>query len=276
LDGDGNPPAPAPSAWPEDWRQRLAGEDAALLARMGRFANPNDIVKSWREAEKKISSGQVVDSTPFPATGTPEDQASWREAHGIPATPDKYEINLGEGMVLGEDDKPVVDNFLKAMHESNLPPKYANEALKWYWKYQDTAVQEQYNADAGQSEAGIQQLRDDWGPEYKANMNAIKGMLDSADTSFAEKIFHARGPDGQLLGNNPKIIQWLATTARTLNPAATLIPGDTTTSLLAVGDEITKIEKLMGNKHSEYWKGPGANKMQERYRQLVTARDRMK
>jgi len=31
---------------------------------------------------------------------------------------------------------------------------------------------------------------------------------------------------------------------------------------------------LMGNRSSEYWKGPGADKMQARYRELVSARDR--
>jgi len=44
----------------------------------------------------------------------------------------------------------------------------------------------------------------------------------------------------------------------------------------AIGDEIANIEKLMGNKASDYWRGPKAEKMQERYRQLVAARDKQK
>jgi hypothetical protein len=81
--------------------------------------------------------------------------------------------------------------------------------------------------------------------------------------------------DGRAIANDPDVLRWLATTARELNPGATVVPagGD---QAGAINDEIGKLEKMMGNHGSEYWKGPNAAKNQERYRQLIEARDRRK
>ena len=41
-----------------------------------------------------------------------------------------------------------------------------------------------------------------------------------------------------------------------------------------MSDEIASIEKLMGDRSSDYWRGPKANDIQQRYRDLVEARDK--
>ena len=41
----------------------------------------------------------------------------------------------------------------------------------------------------------------------------------------------------------------------------------------SVQDEIASIEKLMGDRSSDYWRGPKAAEIQQRYRSLIDARD---
>src|SRR5512135_169053 len=55
--------APADKAivpdWPDDWREKLAGNDEKALKRLGRFASPAGIFKSFRELEAKFSRGEL-------------------------------------------------------------------------------------------------------------------------------------------------------------------------------------------------------------------------
>lgn len=52
-------PVIAPADWPEDWRSKVAGEDAKELARLQRMGSPADVWKAYRALEAKISSGQL-------------------------------------------------------------------------------------------------------------------------------------------------------------------------------------------------------------------------
>jgi hypothetical protein len=99
------------------------------------------------------------------------------------------------------------------------------------------------------------------------------GMLELAPSGVKEKIMGARGPDGTPLFADPDSIRWFASMARELNPATTLVPGAGGNVAGAVDDEIGKLEKMMGDRSSDYWKGNNAEKNQERLRQLYAARE---
>jgi len=269
--GDADPDGAGSPSWPEKWREQLAGGDEKLAERLKRFTSPNDVFKAWLNADKRISEG--LKPLPYPVDGTDEEKAAWRQVNEVPEVPEKYDLNLGDGLVLGDEDKPFVDSFLKSMHEANMPQSAVKSALRWYAQYQDEQTQELYNRDAAARDEGVVELRNEWGPEFKANQNAIRGWLDSVAEGLADRLFAARDQNGMLLGNDPNVLRWLASTARTLNPAATLIPGAATTSASGIEDEIKQIESEMrkGEK-GPYWSDP---KRQERYRQLLEARDKM-
>jgi hypothetical protein len=95
-------------AWPDDWRQQIAGDDEKALNQLGRYATPADIwtkaraleqrISSgiWTKAralEQRISSGELQDQSPFPDKGTEDEQAAWRAERNLPDAPDKYEIS---------------------------------------------------------------------------------------------------------------------------------------------------------------------------------------
>src|SRR6185437_360505 len=41
--------------WREDWREKFAGKDEKTLARLKRFASPENVFRSFLELEKKFS-----------------------------------------------------------------------------------------------------------------------------------------------------------------------------------------------------------------------------
>lgn len=269
-------PAPAPAAevkatWPENWRDEMAAGDEKVRKQLDRYASPKDVSTALRALQTKLSSGELKSTLPKDAK--PEDIARWREENGIPAKPEEYK--LPDGLVVGDADKPMVEGFLQRMHAKNAPPELVQEGIAYFYELQEAQAAKIAEADVSHKQEVEDTLRAEWGGEYRGNVNSIKAMLESAPGGIADIILSARSADGRALANQPAFMQWLAGTARELNPVATVVPagGD---QMGAISDEITKIEKLMGNRQSEYWKGPGAEKMQARYRQLIEARDRRK
>lgn len=264
------------TTWPTDWRKQLAGGDEKEAARLERFATPNDVWKMNRSFESRLSSGELKSTKPYPEKGTAEEQNAWRKEQGIPESYDKYDLTFDDGLVVGEEDKPVVEHFLKAFHAAHTPPAVVKQAVRAYYELQD----QQAEARAAKDKEGVAEFEKtmsaEWGKDYGQNKNLIRGLLATGPDGIAEKIFASRLPDGTAFGNSPDVARFLIQLAREINPPTTLTGGDMSPD--AVVDEIASIEKEMGNKQSDYWKGPkdanGETKLQVRYRQLVSARDR--
>lgn len=272
---DPTPADPAPEAkgtWPEDWREKYVeqhGGDPKMLKRLQRYASPQAALDALFAAQNKISSGELRSS--LKADATPEEKAEWREQNGIPASPTEYKIALPSGLVVGERDKPIVDDFLKRAHDANMHPDQVNQALGFYFEQQEIVAQEQAAFDIGTKEACEDLLREEYGSEYKRNMMAVNELLKGAPGDIAEKLLNGRLDDGTPIGNSPEVIRWLVGLAREMNPIGTLVPGSGSNAMQAAETELGNLRKMMGDKSSEYWKGPNAQKNQERYRALVSA-----
>mgnify|MGYP000100175251 CR=1 FL=1 len=50
---------------------------------------------------------------------TDEELAEYRKANNIPEAPDKYDLTFDSGLVIGKEDKPIVDSFLKYAHDNH-------------------------------------------------------------------------------------------------------------------------------------------------------------
>src|SRR6266568_1131484 len=61
---EGGAGAAAPPSWREDWREALAGDDKQALTRLKRLTAPDDLFKSYRDLEKRLSSGQTFAPPP--------------------------------------------------------------------------------------------------------------------------------------------------------------------------------------------------------------------
>ena len=115
------------------------------------------------------------------------------------------------------------------------------------------------------------ELRAEYGPDYRRNVTIANQLLDNAPEGVKDRLLAARGPDGTPLGNDPALIRWLVGLSRELNPITTVVPGSGTNAVQAVESEIAEMRKMMGDRTSEYWKGPKAAQLQARYRDLTTA-----
>lgn len=280
-DGGGAGGEGSANGFSDTWREDYAGEDESKLAQLSRYASPNAAFDGLISAKQKISSGEFKSTVPFPTDGDETAQAEWRESNGIPATADKYEISLSGDRTISDADKPFADEFLAAAHSSNMSPAHANAALDFYYNNLDKQAEAREEADQVLKQSTEDALRAEWGNEYRANVNRIHGFLDGAPEGVKENFMDARYPDGTPVASDPDTLKWLVGMSVQLNPASTLVPGAGDNIKGAVGDEIKTIENLMGNKQSEYWKGPmHANGqdtvMQFRYKELVTAQEKMK
>lgn len=262
-------PAAAPADWPADWRERMAGDDKAFLNVLKRYTSPLTYAKAGFEAQQRIRSGEL--KKPLGADATPEEIAAFRKDNGIPDAPEGYEIKLSDGVVPGEADKPLLEAFKGFAHGKNWTPGQLNEVLDWYYQQQDAASVQRFEVDSQTKAATEEDLRGEWGAEYRANVNAIGNFLDGAPEGVKATLMHARGPDGTMLGNNAAVLRWLASMARESMPGAGLVPAGTSNPSAAMETEIEGIERMMRDEPQKYWRD---EKTQARYRDLLAARDR--
>lgn len=267
-------PVTAPADWPEDWRDKLAGGDEKALKALGRYQSPKDVAKALTEAQARISKGLAPAKLPDDATE--EQVAAWRKEQGIPETPDGYLEKLTNGIVVGEDDKPMVDAFLADMHKGHAKPEHVAAALDWYYRTQDEMAAEQSRKDGEFRKQTEDALRAEWGPEYRANVNAISAFLDSApvegETSLKDLLLGARLADGTALGDNPLALKWLRQLANEANPAGFIAPSQGGSQIKSVQDEIAEIEKFMREDRAAYNRDPAK---QARLRQLYEAEEKL-
>jgi hypothetical protein len=136
----------------------------------------------------------------------------------------------------------------------------------------DTAKQERIKADADLQAKAEDELRSEWGTDYRRNINLIKNLLDTSEDKLSESLLLGRMADGTPIGSSPQVLRFLTGLALERNPAGVVTPSgvvnDTT-----IDAEIAKIEETMRKSRTAYNKD---EKMQERYRQLLTYKAKQK
>ena len=268
---DVTPDVTPSTGYSETWREDYAGEDAGKLAKLAKYASPTSAFDAMISAQNKISSGEYKQAVPFPSDGSDDDKASWRTNNGVPESSDKYDLTFDNGLVVGEDDKEMIDGFLKFSHDKNATPDSVKNAVEWYYDNKEREAEQRSEADALVRTSSEDELRAEWGDEYRSNINRIGGLLDTAPEGVKDSIMSARFPDGTPLASDPNTLRFLADMATQINPATTVVPGAGDNIAGAISDELNNLKTLMGNKSSEYWKGPKADTNQARYRELLGA-----
>lgn len=264
-------PAPTPS-WPDDWRDRLAGGDADLRKRLDRFADPTMIVKSWQEADKKITSGQFKKALPDGAK--PEEVAAYRKEMGIPDEPEKYPLEAPKEITLTDADKPVLEAVKKFAHERALDPKTVQELTNFYLGNRELELQTfREGADTVVAQR-TGELRTEWGGDYNKNVALGNNFIAEVMGERGKELASVALADGTPLGSHPMFVKFVAQAARSYAPPEMLT--EVATGGVNVESRINDLKKLMGDSQSDYWKGPKSQELQSEYRRLITVRDRQK
>lgn len=260
-----------------NWRELMAGDDKDDLATLGRFQDPKAVWGRAKELTRKMSAGELKAVTAFPAKGTAEEQSQWRKDNGVPEKPEDYAVTkdwkLAGNVVVGEDDKPMVQDFLKFAHGRNWTDQQANGALEWYFgTYLTNNQRLQADADGERRRETLATLAKEWGPDYKRNMQAMTNLLARAPKGLAERIMGGRLADGTAIGDDPEMIKWLTGIELELNPHVTLTGALGSDKLETIQGRITEIEGVMKTDRARYNKDAA---MQEELRNLYDARDRI-
>lgn len=270
--GDAPPTPTAPQSFPDDWRQKMAGDDKAFMKTLERFPDPTAFAKSFREMQAKIGSGQLKPAAPGD-NASPEELATWRKENGIPEAPDGYleKLALPNGMVPGEADKPILAEFAKAMHARNAAPEVVNEAVKWYYESQDAQAKDRAAADFQAKTQAGDELNRLWGGEYRANINSVDNLLTQYP-DVKDRLLSGRTGDGKIIGNDPAVLKMLAGIAREINPMGAHMPAGTTDAVKGGEARIREIENLIRTDPNSYWKNPETI---DEYGGLLEAREKM-
>ena len=258
----------AQTAQNANWRDAFAGEDDKFKSSIERYSTPEDLGKAFREQRATISSGNL---SPKPdENATPEDLAAFRSANGIPAESSGYLENLPEGLVLGEEDKEIFEDFAGAMHEMNVEPSVMHKVIDWYNGFAEDQQDAMAEMDNGHHQETEDALRTEWGTDYRANINLVGSLIE---TTFGEEnasaILNARDAEGRALMNIPGVLEGLASIQRQLNPVARIAPSTGRTADQTLEDEITELEKFMREDRDKYNKD---EKSQARLRELYQIR----
>lgn len=251
----------------ETWRQHIAGDDKDALKTLERFTDPGAMFKSYNELRTKLSKGELKAHTPFPDKGTPEEQTAWRKDQGIPEKPDGYDLNLGDGLVIGDEDKPWVDMFLAKAHAAHLPPAAVKTTLASFFgeirEKQNEAIALHEKETMKKTEDA---LRETLGAEYRPTMNAIQSFLDakvSANSTLKTRIMKS-------IQMEPEFAMLFAGITRELDPFST-ISGGGGGGAKGIIDEWKAIQKMRTEKRADYNKD---EKTQARERELISAMQR--
>lgn len=236
---DGAPPAPAVAAvappgaspfyssLPEDWRvQAVTGAgvkdvDAEKMAKhLERYTDLPNALKAGYEAANKIRQGLV--SNGLPENPTPEELATYREAHGIPAD-GKYALTLAEGLALSDEDQAIMEDVFKAAHGNNVPAKALSEITSSFLAARVKAAEMIEQNDLRDEREGQAKLKQEWGRDYEPNLNACNNLLNRLPQETLDQLLDARSADGKKLVNNIEFVSFLADLERKVNPQATIM-----------------------------------------------------
>lgn len=274
-DGSSTPANYFGEAMPATWRNDLLskagyaeGDDFdKALKQLDRHADIGSVIKSGFEAQSKIRSGEI--SNGLPEDPSDDQVAAYREANGVPATAEDYELALDDGLVLGEADEAIMGGIYEIAHADNISSETMSKMTN------AMLLGRQAEEDARTSQDGVdkqmtnQQLKEAWGGDTDTNVNMVKGLVSQLPESVREAFSNARLPDGKAIFNSPEVMVAMAEWARKINPSATVVP-NSANPMQTMNDEIKKLEGMMGS--PEWHKDTDS---QKRYMDLLNARDGM-
>lgn len=263
-------PTPDPEPKPEEtWRTKMAGGDEKFLKQLDRYGAEadfgkahNELIKANRELQKNAKP------TTLDKNATDAEKAVWRENNDVPATSEEYKIELPDGLVIGEAEKPGVDAFVKGMHDINASNETVNSALGVYFAQQDAAQLQQKVFEKEMVDEAHTELKTVYGPEFTANQAILKGWLEKQPEVVRDALMR-KDDDGNPQHINAEFSQWLINHIRSTDPLAT-VAGGIESSGTSVQEEIEKIQLVIEKTPEKYDK-----KMQARMIELANIKVNM-
>lgn len=240
--------------WPDDWSSKLAEGNEKIQKQLALLGSPKGVAKAWIEANKKLTSGNLIEK--LPEKPTDEQLANYRKKNGIPEKPDGYDLNeLPNGLVIPEHERVFLNKFVEGMHEVNATPAVVKQALAKYADVLNDMAQTAREIDAGNRVEADALLKKEWGGQYKANNNLIQGMLNAQfGADAAKQIPEARLPNGKRMFDDAGVKAVFLRMAMEIDPAATIDIPEGGSAMQSIDGRIKEILKLHQTNPQEYRK----------------------
>lgn len=263
--------------WGDDWRSRMTAGSTnheKELKQLERYESPEQVWRKARELEQRLSSGDLRSNLAKEAT--PEEVTRWRQENGIPSKPEEYKIELPAGQQTLKEDDEFLKAFLNSAHGANFTQQQVSAAVNSF--YSEVTRQQQFMAESDKRVTAEtdEKLRQEWGADYRPNKAMAEALLARAPQGFREKFMNGYLNDRTPISGSPEAWKWLVQMEREINPMATVLPGAGGDVGKTVDAELNDLKKEMANSNSGYWKGSDADSKQARYRDLITAQDKMR
>lgn len=274
ADPDGGGGAGAVDAKPDPelqaLREKLAGDDEAMLRQLNRYKSVDAISKAYREAYNKAKNGaKAIELTD---KSTPEEVKAYREANGIPEDPAAYPGDFREGFTPSEADQAILGEFKSAMHERNVPPAAAAAALDWY---QDFALAQQQELSAQLAKTAKEtqaELRNEWGGEYDGNIGAAQQiMTQHLGQEGFEDMMELRLMDGSRLQDHAGFVKMMANIGVDYFGGNAIMNGDVETVGKTIQGQIDELLQ-MRNADPEKYK---SDAVQEKLTKLYAQKEKL-
>lgn len=190
--------APAPAAEPAP----LMAEDGAFApewysrfeelrphaATLAKFRRPEALAKSYAHLERLKG---------YPDAGDAERMAAFRSAVGLPATAEEYELAKPEGAADAVWNPELAAELSRVAYEYGVPPRAMEALAARYAEQGQHWLQERAAAEQAAVQAADEQLQDEWGTHYEANMDAVG--------TFLARMAERAGVDAEALLQNPAL-----------------------------------------------------------------------
>lgn len=208
-----------------DWR---AGLDDDLRKTAEKFASPADALKSYREAEKRLSRALVRPGK----DATDDDKAAWQAAlrreMGIPEKVEDYRVDLAPELLADDAAKERVAAFLAEMHKEGAAPGAAaraiNMALEWA-KADEARMAQEVAEQLAEAEVA---LRREYGRDYDANMAIATAARAKFGDPQLDEVLKLSGNElaaalgNRRLGDVPALIKMMVRVGRDTGESRTV------------------------------------------------------
>ncbi len=240
--------AAAKAAKDVNWREPFADGDEKSAKMFERYLTPADLGKSLIEKEALIRASTML--KPLAEDHNDDDLKAYREQQGVPAEFEGYYENLPKGLVIGEDDKAIVDMFVKEMHEENVSPAAVHRLIATYNKWEESLTGEMDTLDKSQKAETEDLLREQWGSDYRANETLAAHFIQGLPKEKQAELMGARMSDNRTLANDPEIAQWMAKMSRELYGTEVFVPSGGNSALQNRDSREKELEIWM---HTDKW-----------------------
>ena len=216
LDADTQAPPPSENtteAVETSWRDGVKDEKARAI--IERYNTIDDVANGLLAKEQALSQRVALPGD----NATEEDLAKFRKAVGVPDSVDDYNIaalkpeHYTPEQWSAESMQATVVPVITAVHKAGASESVVQAMTRSYFELEAKAQAEQDRQDASWADAAEEQLRTDWGSDYKANMAAATSAI-----SRVPGIENMTLKDGSQLGNNPLFIRLAAELGRLQSP----------------------------------------------------------